>query len=66
MSLCKSGTGPDKLYLNWVIRVDSTNLKETALLKKKIDTIYGGHLNPLLINVSHMTSCTLQNLFIEV
>ena len=56
MSLYKSGTCPDKLYLNWVIRVDSTNLKETALLKKKTDTVYGGHLNALLINVSHMTS----------
>ena len=41
MSFHKSGTSPNKSYLNWVIRVASTNFKETAHLRRG-DTICGG------------------------
>ena len=58
MSFHKSGTSPNKSYLNWVIRVASTNFKETAHLRKE-DTICGGNLKILLVTVSHMAFPTL-------
>ena len=58
MPFHKSGTSPNKSCLNWVIRVASTNFKETAHLRKE-DTICAGNFKILLVTVSHMAFSTL-------
>ena len=64
-SLFKSlETSPDVSLLNWVTRITRKEFKQTVYLTKGPKR--GGNLKISLITVSHMASCNLRNLFLEV